>query len=88
MASRSISRIAGPWWVSCSIASFQPGGRFRDQAADHAEAVLAAVAGDRDPRLALDLRRALEDGRVGDVGKVGDHQVDALEAVGQADGDA
>ena len=78
VASRSISRIAGPWWVSCSIASRQPERRFRDQAADHAEAVLAAVAGDRDPRLALDLGRALEDRRVGDVGKVGDDQVDLL----------
>ena len=60
-------------------------GRFGDHAADHAEAVLAAVAGDGDPRLALDLRRALEDRRVGDVGEVGDDQVDVLrDLVGQA----
>src|SRR4029077_14026942 len=35
--------------------------RFGDQAADHAEAVLAAGAGDGDPRLATDLRRAVID---------------------------
>ncbi len=46
------------------------------------------VAGDRDPRLAADLGRALEDRRVGDVGKVGEDQVDLLaERVGQALGD-
>src|SRR4051794_25045327 len=34
------------------------GGNLRENAADHPEAVLAAVAGDGDPRLTLDLRRA------------------------------
>ena len=49
-----------------------------EHAADHAEAVLAAIAGDGDPRLAPDLGRALEDGRVGDVGEVGEDEVDLL----------
>src|SRR5262249_7865155 len=64
-----------------------PAGRdLAEDAADDAEAVLAAVAGDGDPRLAPNLRRAVEDRRVGDVGKVGQDHVDVLleQGVGEA----
>ena len=89
-ASRSISRIAGPWWVSCSSASRQPLGvsAIRPRITPRPSSPQSPVHGD--PRLAADLGRALEDRRVGDVGKVGDHQVDApRRAVGDAlaDGD-
>ena len=73
--------------VGVVLEGHPPAGRhLGEHAADHAEAVLAAVAGDGDPRLALDLRRALEDRRVGDVGKVGEDEVDLLRRrlVGQA----